>query len=215
MGSIIQLPEAKRRRAYGFIVEDFVSRRPSIVSKADMFTELEQLEMSCRATEALIKVVGILATKLDVAQTSSLIDLTHTRRCLLEVISDDLNLTPEAWAVLVAEGVLMGSDSKTAGSTPVASNATPRYIMDIKWGSIEMAVPTGRWIEDAEGWWSMEHTPTRYLDAYGHLEREEPFDSGIRMTGFDSHQMALMGGVAIEHPTQIAIRAKRWWKFRA
>jgi hypothetical protein len=106
MGAVVyNFTETRSRRRYAATVEDFVSRRPLSVSEADMFSELERLEMIRRATEAYVKVIAVMTSGLEVAQTSNRVDLTHTKRCILEVVSDDINLTPEAWAVLVAEEV--------------------------------------------------------------------------------------------------------------
>jgi len=62
-------------------------------------------------------------------------------------------------------------------------------IVTFKLGKIELPHPLGTWVQDDDGGWWEEHTPTRWLDYNGRVEREEPYEPIIRMFGVEERYL--------------------------
>lgn len=56
-----------------------------------------------------------------------------------------------------------------------------QYVTKVRFGSVRMAEPTGRWVQDPDGWWREIYTDAIWFDRFGFEERREPFEALIRM----------------------------------
>ena len=74
-------------------------------------------------------------------------------------------------------------------------------VMNILYGTVELPRPIGKWRRDPDGGWWEEHTPTRWLNRDGSIEREEPYRPYVRMFGFDPTTM---------RPER---QPRSWWQF--
>lgn len=57
-----------------------------------------------------------------------------------------------------------------------------QYVVKIDFGSVRLGAPTGRWVQDPDGWWREVYTDTVWLDRHGVEERRAPFEAMVRMS---------------------------------
>lgn len=57
----------------------------------------------------------------------------------------------------------------------------PAYRIDFRFGTVKLAEPTGRWVQDPDGWWREIWTDSVWLDEHGVETRREAFQAPVRM----------------------------------